>query len=89
MTKETFKEAKRLYEKIAIYNNKLKDINDMIRDCEKTAYSEEELNVSVYNGGGKSHSAYINMTLVKNMLIGAKEYYEALIDKCESDIRAL
>lgn len=89
MTKETFAEAKRLYEKIAIYNNKLNNINRMISDCEETAYSEGELNVSIYNGGGKSHSEHINMTLVKNMLIGAKEHYEALIDKCESDISAL
>lgn len=89
MTKEAFEEAKRLYGKIATYHNKLNDINNMIRDCEKTAYSEGEVNVSIYNGGGKSHSAYINMTLVKNMLVGAKEHYEAIIDKCESDISAL
>lgn len=89
MTKEAFKEAERLYGKIATYKNKLNDINNMINDCEKTAYSEGELDVSVYNGCGKTHSAYINMTLVKNMLIGAKEHYEALIDKCESDVSAL
>lgn len=89
MTRESFDEAKRLLDKIATYKNKLSNISRMIEDSNKTDFSDEEVFVSIYNGKSRSHSAPIYMTLVKNMLVGAKEHYESLIDKCESDISAL
>ena len=89
MTKEAYDRAKLLFVRIDAYTSKLTDIAMMIHDCSDTAY-EGDLNVSVYNGkGGKSHSAYIDKLLVKNMLIGAREHYKSLIEICTSELEEL
>lgn len=89
MTRESFNEARRLFDKISTYKNTLTSIALMLNDCSETSYNGDTVNVTIYNGKGQSHSAYINRTLVKNMLVGAKDHYEALVEKCENDIGAL
>ena len=89
MTKETFEVAKQLFEKISLYKDKLSRISNMIDDCNLSFYSDDTVNVQIYNGKGTSHSGYINKTIVKNMLVGAKDYYESLVEQCESEIEGL
>lgn len=90
MTKEAYDRAKLLFARIDAYTSKLTDIAMMIHDCSDTAYEGDCVNVSVYNGkGGKSHSAYIDKLIVKNMLIGAKEHYASLIEQCKSELERL
>lgn len=89
MTVEAFNKAKELLTKISSYTAKLADIENMIIDCGKTAYSNDEINVQIYNGGGKSHSTYINRTIVRNMLNDAKYYYEAMITQYSKELEQL
>lgn len=89
MTKEAYDRAKLLFARIDAYTSKLTDIAMMLHDCSDTAYDEDCVNVQIYNGKGKSHSEYIDKLLVKNMLIGAREHYKALIEICASELESL
>ena len=89
MTKEAYDRAKLLFVRMDAYTSKLTDIAMMIHDCSDTAYEGDCVNVQIYNGKGKAHSAYIDKLLVKNMLIGAREHYKSLIEICTSELEEL
>ena len=89
MTTESFNRAKNLFARIDSCTVKLREIDQMIEDCGQTAYSNDEVNVQEYNGFGKNHSAYIDRLLVKNMLVGAKDHYQSIIQQCSDELARL
>ncbi len=76
MTKETFEKANRLISTMNRIDADIYMIGKALEETQGTSYANDTLGVGIYNGNGKSKTAFVHRQLVREMLNSAIEMYK-------------